>query len=108
MRIPEQSAEQVAARLQAGEELTILDCRESFELRLASIEQPVLHVPLGMLEDHAEELPKDKPVVVMCHHGVRSMHGASILIQAGLTQVCSMSGGIDRWSIKVDPKVPRY
>jgi rhodanese-related sulfurtransferase len=44
----------------------------------------------------------------MCHHGVRSMHGASILIQAGLTQVCSMSGGIDRWSIKVDPKVPRY
>jgi rhodanese-related sulfurtransferase len=108
MRIPEQSAEQVSERLAAGEELTILDCREAFELRLASLSQPVLHVPLGMMEDHADELPKDKPVVVMCHHGVRSMHGASILIQAGLTQVCSMSGGIDRWSRKVDPKVPRY
>ena len=46
MRIPEQSAEQVAARLEAGEELTILDCREGFELRLASISPPVLHVPL--------------------------------------------------------------
>lgn len=108
MRIPEQSAEQVFARLQAGEEFTILDCREAFELRLASLQQPVLHVPLGMMEDHADELPKDTPVVVMCHHGVRSMHGAAILIQAGLTHVCSMSGGIDRWSIKVDPKVPRY
>lgn len=108
MRIPEQSAEQVAARLQAGEELTILDCRESFELRLASINHPVLHVPLGMLEDHAVELPPDKPVVVMCHHGVRSMSGAAILLRAGLSQVWSMSGGIDRWSFKVDPKVPRY
>ncbi len=108
MRIPEQSAEQVFARIQAGEALTILDCREAFELRLASISEPVLHVPLGMLEDQAEDLPKDHPVVVMCHHGVRSMHGAAILLQAGVTQVCSMSGGIDRWSIKVDPKVPRY
>ena len=108
MRIPEQSAEQVAARLEAGEELTILDCREGFELRLASISRPVLHVPLGMMEDHADELPLHKPVVVMCHHGVRSMHGAAILIQAGLTQVCSMSGGIDRWSLKVDLTVPRY
>ncbi|MED5373627.1 MAG: rhodanese-like domain-containing protein [Myxococcota bacterium] len=107
MRIPEITPEQTHARIQAGEEICILDCREGFELALAKLPFKVLHIPLMQLEDYEDQLPRDRQIVVMCHHGVRSLTGAMWLREWGLEAV-SMKGGIDRWAIQVDGSVGRY
>jgi rhodanese-related sulfurtransferase len=60
------------------------------------------------LIDRARELSATSPIVVYCHHGVRSLSGAAILQQAGFEKVASMRGGIEAWSLLVDPSVPRY
>jgi rhodanese-related sulfurtransferase len=52
--------------------------------------------------------PKDTPVLVICHHGMRSLDAASYLIGHGFTEVRSVTGGIDAWSAEVDPSIPRY
>jgi rhodanese-related sulfurtransferase len=107
MRIAEQSPAQVAQRIADGEALQIVDCREHIELSMVSLPD-VIHIPLGLMEERADELDPSVPVVVMCHHGVRSLTGAMILMRAGFSQVCSMRGGIDLWARSVDPSVGRY
>jgi rhodanese-related sulfurtransferase len=52
--------------------------------------------------------PEGALVVVYCHHGVRSLRGAAVLAQAGHENVASLAGGIDDWSLTIDPTVPRY
>lgn len=52
--------------------------------------------------------PKDTPIIVHCHHGVRSLYAAETLRERGFTKVWSMAGGIDAWSAEIDPQVPRY
>jgi rhodanese-related sulfurtransferase len=64
-------------------------------------------IPLGELADRVGELDASRPVIAYCHGGVRSMHAARTLLDAGL-QVRSMAGGIDGWSRTVDLHVPRY
>ena len=63
-------------------------------------------------EEHAARVAEleatDDLVVVYCHHGIRSLSGAAILSAAGFPNVVSLAGGIDRWSLAVDPAVPRY
>ncbi|MCP3097763.1 hypothetical protein LZ198_02605 [Myxococcus sp. K15C18031901] len=68
-----------------------------------------LLIPLPDLFDHPEELEalRGRPVVVYCHHGVRSLDGAAYLMSLGLEAV-SLQGGIDRYSLDVDPALPRY
>jgi adenylyltransferase/sulfurtransferase len=60
--------------------------------------------------EHYDELepPPGALVVTYCHHGVRSLNAAAILLRAGHARVASLAGGIDRWSIEIDPSVPRY
>lgn len=67
-------------------------------------------IPLHELPGRLDELdvPADSLVVVYCHHGVRSLSGAAILMQAGIKNVASMSGGIEAWSLLVDPAMRRY
>ena len=98
---------QVRERLDGGEPLVIVDCREAFELSLAAL-PGVVHIPLAHLADRADELDCDVPTVVMCHHGVRSLTGAAILASEGVTQVWSMRGGIDLWARTVDASVGSY
>jgi rhodanese-related sulfurtransferase len=67
-------------------------------------------VPLNLL---AEKFPAAfpdpaQPVIVYCHHGMRSMKAAQFLVSKGCTNVRSMSGGIDAWSVEIDPSIPRY
>jgi len=50
----------------------------------------------------------NQPIVVYCHHGVRSLSGAAILLRSGWTDVASLAGGIDAWSAIIDPQLPRY
>lgn len=84
----------------------LLDVRQPEEYATARIEGAVL-IPLGELPGRLAELPKDRPVVVMCHHGMRSAHAVHHLREAGIDAL-NLAGGIDAWSRDVDPKVPLY
>jgi len=67
-------------------------------------------VPLDQLGDLADEItpPEGALVVTYCHHGVRSLNAAAILMQLGHDKVASLAGGIDAWSQLIDPSVARY
>ena len=98
---------ELARRLAAGERLVLLDVREPFELAAARIEG-VRAIPLGELARRAGELDPDAPTVCICHHGIRSARAAGHLAALGFRSVSNLSGGIDRWSLEVDPRIPRY
>lgn len=104
------TAAEVKRRLDAGERLHLIDVREPNEFAIARIEGsaliPMRQVPgeLQTLEARSDEAP----LIVFCHHGVRSMNVVNWLRQQGLEACQSMAGGIDAWSAVVDPKVPRY
>jgi rhodanese-related sulfurtransferase len=91
-----------------GEAPVLLDVRESWEVQTARIEGS-LHIPMAEVPArfHNELDPEDH-IVVVCHHGVRSLNVTHWLRQQGYEKVQSLSGGIDRWSRSVDPKVPVY
>lgn len=96
------------ALLDAGEPVFLLDVRQPEEHAFCALPGSVL-IPLGELQSRASELePSESLVVVYCHHGVRSMSGAAILRAAGFANVASLAGGIDLWSLAIDPTVPRY
>ena len=91
----------------------LVDVREDQELDMAPFPAPVLHLPLSRsdawLADLDQQLPTDRPVVVLCHAGVRSLHfGLWLLEQRPSQEVWNLVGGIDAWSLQVDPSVPRY
>jgi len=87
----------------------LLDCRTDQEVQLASI-PGALHVPMHDVNARLQELRahEERPVIVFCHHGQRSMQVAVTLRELGFADVRSMHGGIDLWSQSVDPGVPRY
>lgn len=100
-------------RLVAGEPIQLVDVREDEELARARLQEPVLHLPLSRSQEWISELEsrlrRDQPVAVICHAGVRSWHLACWLIEAqGYGDVWNLQGGIDAWSVSVDPSVPRY
>jgi rhodanese-related sulfurtransferase len=86
----------------------LLDVRESWEYDTASIPNSLL-MPMGDVPSRAHtELDPDAPIVVMCHHGARSLNVAIWLRDQGFTHAQSLSGGIDAWSRTIDPEIPRY
>jgi adenylyltransferase/sulfurtransferase len=107
--VPEVQAAAVKAALEAGEELLLLDVRQPEEFETARIEGSTL-VPLGELEARLGELTgwRQRRVVVTCHHGMRSQSAAKLLRETGFARVESLAGGIEAWSLTVDPSVPRY
>jgi rhodanese-related sulfurtransferase len=84
----------------------LLDVREPWEFKIAALSEAV-NIPLAQLENHLSEIPKDCLIIVMCHHGVRSLNAAMWLKQQGFT-VKSLQGGIHKWSKEADPSVPIY
>lgn len=100
---------ELARQLANGHTVYLIDVRQAWEHEIAALPESRL-LPLGELARRTDEvdLPKDAPLVVYCHHGVRSLTGAKILEQAGFANVASLAGGIDAWSLEVDPGVPRY
>jgi rhodanese-related sulfurtransferase len=100
---------ELADRRAAGERFHLLDVRQPEEHAFARIADSVL-IPLPELASRVAEVepPEGVPVVVYCHHGVRSLSGAAMLERAGVIPVYSLSGGIDAWSALIDPSVPRY
>lgn len=101
--------QEVKAKLDAGEPVLLLDVRQPEEYEHCRIDGSHL-IPLSELIRRAAEVdpPPGGTVIVYCHHGVRSLTGAHLLQQAGIENVASMAGGIDAWSLIVDPNVPRY
>jgi rhodanese-related sulfurtransferase len=98
---------ELQSRLQANEALFLLDVREPFEFEFAHIADSVL-IPLNQIPQRLQELDYDKEVVVICHHGQRSMQAANFLSQVGFKQVSNLVGGIDAWSLEIDSSVARY
>jgi rhodanese-related sulfurtransferase len=100
--------EEVKTKLEAAEEFTLLDVREPWEFDTARIDGAKL-MPMGDVPSRAhQELDPEDSIVVICHHGVRSMNVTVWLRQQGFEKVQSMRGGIDAWSKRVDAKVPMY
>lgn len=84
-----------------------VDVREPFEWDIAHVEN-ARHLPLGEVGARWETLPKDRDLVVYCHHGMRSLRAVEFLRQKGLERATSMAGGIDAWATEVEPDMPRY
>ena len=99
---------QVQSLQKRGEAFTLLDVREAWEYEASRIEG-AKHIPMGDIPARAhQELDPDDYIVVLCHHGVRSLTVTNWLRQQGYEKVQSMRGGIDGWARTVDPKVPLY
>jgi rhodanese-related sulfurtransferase len=99
---------QVKARLDQGETIRLIDVREPNEHAIAHIEGAEL-MPLSRAQSWINTLSPDEEIVVFCHMGGRSQQVAQYLVnQLGFTNVANMVGGIDDWSLQVDPNVPRY
>jgi rhodanese-related sulfurtransferase len=100
---------ELAERMKANEPVYLLDVRKPWEHETAALPGSVL-VPLDELTSRADEIdpPEGALVVAYCHHGVRSLSAAAILEKLGRPGVASLRGGIDAWSLVIDPKVPRY
>lgn len=102
------SPAEVQRRLSAGEPMSLVDCREEEEFGLAFI-NGAFRLPMSEITDRYRELDSAiRPLVVLCHHGVRSRHVVQWLRQQGYSDALNMTGGIDRWSREIDPAIPRY
>src|SRR6478672_4403063 len=101
--------ETLAKKLAAGERVYLLDVRQPWEHEHVHLPNSVL-IPLGELPERVSEVEplEGATVVVYCHHGIRSLSGAAILESKGIAEAYSLAGGIDAWSLLVDPKVVRY
>lgn len=97
----------VKARLDSGEKLVLVDVREPWEHQLCRIEGATL-IPLGTLAASLQTLPDVDELVCYCHHGMRSLDAATWLRFQGIEKAKSLAGGIERWSVEIDPNVPRY
>ena len=98
----------VQALRDALEPFLLYDCRETEEHAHCSIGGKL--IPMSELRERISELEplRDERIVVYCHHGGRSLRVAAFLRQQGFAQAQSMAGGIDEWSLTIDPSVPRY
>ena len=99
---------EVKQRLDAGEKLRLLDVRETFEYRQAHIEGSELIPMRGVRQALPSFEAEETPLIIFCHHGMRSLQVVNWLREQGVERCSSMEGGIDRWSLEIDPGVPRY
>lgn len=104
--IPQIQPEELKKRLDAGEDLFVLDVREPYEFAIAQIGGHL--IPLNDLPKRVRELDPKREIVVHCKVGGRSQKAAEFLAQNGFKNVYNVAGGIDAWSKRVDPKVPKY
>lgn len=103
------TASELAERLQGDEPPALLDVRQPEEFALASLPDARL-IPLGELPGRLTELEdwREREIVVLCHHGVRSLQAIGYLRAAGFPRLVNLAGGIDAWSLEVDSGVARY
>jgi rhodanese-related sulfurtransferase len=106
--VSEMSPREFLDRREAGEDMTLLDVREDWELKLAPVPTHVVHIPMGEISDRIAELDPRKETVVICRSGGRSAQVAEFLGRQGFGKVFNLSGGILAWSRVIDPRIPQY
>lgn len=101
------SVDELAAWRGGDQAVRIMDVREDWELDICRFPDS-LHIPLDQLGVRLADLPRDEPLVVVCHHGMRSAAAVNALRRAGYDQAINLDGGIDAWARDVDPEMRRY
>jgi len=104
--IPQLSVKDLKKRMDAGEDLFILDVREPFEYQIANIGGKL--IPQGEVPQRLAEIDRDREIIVQCKSGGRSQRIAEFLKQSGYPKVANVSGGIIAWSDQIDPSIPKY
>jgi len=104
--IPQLGVKELKQRIDAGEEVFILDVREPYEYQIAQIGGKL--IPQNDIPQRLAEIPRDREIVVQCRSGARSQKIAEFLRQSGYAQVVNLAGGILAWSDEIDPKVQKY
>ncbi|HZQ23059.1 MAG TPA: molybdopterin-synthase adenylyltransferase MoeB [Terriglobales bacterium] len=104
--MPEMQVEELKRRLDAGEDIFVLDVREPHEYQICNIGGHL--IPLGDLPNRVNELDSSREIVAHCKGGTRSAKAVDFLRQAGFTRVHNLAGGIMAWADRIDPKVPKY
>ena len=98
---------ELKATQDAGEVFRLIDVREPMEFQFAKLPGAELK-PLGQINEWIKSLNKDEEIIMLCHHGMRSMQACQYLNAFGFTNLKNLSGGIDAWTMEIDSTVPRY
>ena len=104
--IPQITVKEFKRRLDAGEDVFLLDVREPYEYQIAQIGGKL--IPQNDVPQRLAEIPRDREIVVQCRSGARSQKIAEFLKQSGYTQVANLAGGILAWSDEIDPTIKKY
>ena len=107
MKIQKMTPMELKGALGGASPPVVVDVRTPEEYDLAHMKPSVL-IPMDEITARWSEIPKEREVVLLCHHGIRSMHVALWLESKGFERLYNLTGGLDRWSMDVDPDVPRY
>ena len=106
--VAELTAREFLDRRERGEDMTLLDVREDWEIEKAPVPTEIVHIPMGEISDRIGELDPKKETVVICRSGGRSTQVAEFLQRQGFGKVFNLSGGILAWSRVIDPRIPQY
>lgn len=90
-----------------GEKPLVLDVREGWELGICALPD-ITHIPMGQIPARVDELDPDQEIVVVCHHGVRSLRVAYFLQSRGFKKLYNLQGGMDAWAREIDPAMHKY
>ena len=101
------SVEELAEWRASGKDFILLDVRNGDEIAAAALPDS-LHIAMHEIPLRIAELPADKPIAVLCHHGTRSERVAGFLQSRGFSEAVNVDGGIDAYACQVDPNLPRY
>ena len=106
MSIREITATELQQLLSGENPPTLVDVREEGEAAICAIDGSTL-IPMSELPQRLQEIPRDRPVALYCHHGMRSMMAGQWLARNGYDAL-SLAGGIDRWAMEIEPGMARY
>ena len=99
--------EELKAKLERTEKITLIDVREPEEQAVCHI-KGTHFIPMGELEDRLGEFDPDELMILYCHHGIRSAQAALWFREKGFRNAKSLEGGIDAWAERIDPSMGRY
>jgi rhodanese-related sulfurtransferase len=104
--IPQITVQELKQRIDAGEDLFILDVREPYEYQIANIGGTL--IPQNQVPQRLAEIDRNREIIVQCRSGGRSQRIAEFLAQSGYPNVKNLAGGILAWADQIDPKVQKY
>lgn len=109
MTVPEIAPTELKARMDAGDDLLLVDVREPYEAKIADLpDVGQLRIPTGEFADRFAEIDADREVVVYCRSGSRSAWAATVLTASGYDRVLNLTGGVLGWRAEVDPSLAAY